>query len=330
MEVRQMSLTRRTLLAAIPGALAVPALHAQEAPFPNRPVTLIAGGSAGGPTDVISRLVAEGMAKDLGQPVVIENIAGTVFSAGRTTQARPDGYTILNTNIGFAASATMYRRLPYSVTESFEPLGLVSEAAMTIVSRPGFPASDIASYLSVMKREGDKLNFAHSGVGSSSHLCAMLLQQAAGALATTVAYRGSAPITTELMAGRVDIFCDQVTNTLPYIRDKRFPAYAVTSDTRVPGLDSLPTMAEAGKPEAAMTTWHGLFAPAGVPEPILDRLSAALRAALREERLRTRFAELITAPASQDRATRDFHRRYHAEEVARWRPVIQAAGTYAD
>ncbi|WP_159350740.1 tripartite tricarboxylate transporter substrate-binding protein [Roseomonas harenae] len=325
-----MSLTRRTLLAAVPGALAAPALHAQETPFPNRPVTLIAGGTAGGPTDVISRLVAEGMAKDLGQPVVIENIAGTVFSAGRTNQARPDGYTILNTNIGFAASATMYRRLPYSVTESFEPLGLVSEAAMTIVSRPGFPAGDIASYLSVMKREGDKLNLAHSGVGSSSHLCAMLLQQAAGTLATTVAYRGSAPITTELMAGRVDIFCDQVTNTLPYIRDKRFPAYAVTSDTRVPGLESLPTMAEAGKPEATMTTWHGLFAPVGVPEPVLDRLSAALRAALREERLRTRFAELITAPASQDRATRDFHRRYHAEEVARWRPVIQAAGTYAD
>ena len=328
-----MSKTRRALLAAIPGAvpgiLAAPALRAQERPFPNRPVTLVAGGSAGGPTDVISRLVAEGMARDLGQPVVIENVAGTVFSAGRAHAARPDGYTVLNTNIGFAASATMYRRLPYSVTGSFEPLGLVSEAAMTVVSRPGFPADDIAGYLAVMRREGDRLNLAHSGVGSSSHLCAMLLQGAAGAAATTVAYRGSAPITTELMAGRVDIFCDQVTNTLPYIRDDRFPAYAVTGEARVPGLD-VPTMAEAGYPGATMTTWHGLFAPVGVPEPILDRLSAALRAALREERLRGRFADLITEPASQERATRAFHRRFHAEEVARWRPVIQAAGTYAD
>jgi len=324
-----MPLSRRATLAAIPAALAAPALRAQEQPFPNRPVTLIAGGSAGGPTDVISRLIAEGMAKDLGQPVVIENIAGTVFSAGRTTQARPDGHTILNTNIGFAASATMYRRLPYSVTESFEPLGLVSEAAMTIVSRPGFPARDIGGYLAVMAREGDGLNLAHSGVGSSSHLCAMLLQQAAGRSATAVAYRGSAPITTELMAGRVDLFCDQVTNTLPYIREGRFPAYAVTGEHRVPGLD-LPTMAEAGRPGATMTTWHGLFAPAGVPEPILDRLSAALRAALREERLRARFTDLITEPATQERATRAFHRRFHAEEVARWRPVIQAAGTYAD
>jgi tripartite-type tricarboxylate transporter receptor subunit TctC len=325
-----MSTTRRTLLAAIPGALAAPALKAQEGSFPNRPVTLIAGGSAGGPTDVISRLVAEGMAKDLGQPVVIENVAGTVFSAGRAAASRPDGYTILNTNIGFAASATMYRRLPYSVTESFEPLGLASEAAMTIVSRPGFPAEDINAYLAVMKREGDKLNLAHSGVGSSSHLCAMLLQQAAGALATTVAYRGSAQITTELVAGRVDVFCDQVTSTLPFIRDNRFPAYAVTSEARVPALPTLPTMAEAGRPGVTMSTWHGLFAPAGVPVPILDRLSAALRAALREERLLSRFADLTTVPATQERATRAFHRRYHAQEVERWRPVILAAGIFAD
>lgn len=196
---------------------------------------------------------------------------------------------------------------------------------MTVVSRPEFPARDIASYLELIRKEGGKLNLANTGLGSSSHLCGMLIQQAAGATATSIAYRGSAQITTELMAGRVDIFCDQITNTMPYIRDKRFPAYAVTSEARVSKLD-VPTMAEAGKPAATMTAWHGLFAPAGVPDAILDRLSAALRAALKEEKLQARFAGLVTAPASQERATRAFHKRFHAEEVARWRTVVQAAG----
>lgn len=321
--------TRRALLAAMPVALAAPAIRAQEG-FPNRPVTLIAGGSAGGPTDVVSRLVAEGMARHLGQPVVVENVAGTVFSAGRARQARADGYTILNTNVGFAASATLYRQLPYSVTESFAPLGLASKAAMMLVSRPGFPAENVVEYAAVMRREGDKLNLAHSGIGSSSQLCAMLLQQSVGAQATAVAYRGSAPITTELMAGRVDIFCDQVTNTLPFIQRNSFPAYAVTSEARVPGIERLPTMIEAGMPAATMTTWHGLFAQAEVPEPIQERLSEALRAALREDRLVSRFADLITAPATQQEATRAWHRRFHAEEVARWRGVVQAAGVYAN
>jgi tripartite-type tricarboxylate transporter receptor subunit TctC len=324
-----MQSTRRGLVAAMPAILAAPALRAQES-YPTRPVTLIAGGSAGGPTDVVSRLVAEGMARHLGQPVVVENVAGTVFSAGRARQARADGYTVLNTNVGFAASATLYRQLPYSVTESFAPIGLASKAAMMLVSRPGFAAETVADYAATMRREGDRLNLAHSGVGSSSHLCAMLLQQAGGAQATTVAYRGSAPITTELMAGRVDIFCDQVTNTLPFIRRRSFPAYAVTSEARVPGIDSLPTMAEAGMPQATMTTWHGLFTQAEVPEPIQERLSEALRAALREERLVSRFTDLITAPATQQEATRDHHRRFHAEEVARWRGVIEAAGVYAN
>ena len=332
-----MAPTRRTILLSMPALLAGVAppprgAHAQDgrADFPARPVTLIAGGSAGGPTDMISRLVAEGMGKDLGQSVVVENIAGTVFSAGRTAQARPDGYTVLVTNVGFAASATLYRQLPYDVVRSFEPLGLVSEAAMTVVTRPGFPAADIGALAEAMRQRGDALNLAHSGVGSASHLCGMLLQQVVGARATAVAYRGSAPITTELMAGRVDLFCDQATSTLGFLRDRKMNGYAVTSEQRLPRLENLPTMAEAGMPAATMNTWHGLFAPAGTPEPVLDRLSAALRAALREERLRARFADQLTAPAPAGRATRDFHRRFHDAEVARWRPVIQAAGVYAD
>jgi tripartite-type tricarboxylate transporter receptor subunit TctC len=322
---------RRMLLAATMSALAAPAVRAQQQPFPNRPVTVVVAFSAGGPTDVIARLVAEGMGRDLGQPVVVENVtgAGGTIGAGRVAQARPDGHTLLIHHIGHASAATLYRKLPYSVTESFAPLGLVSDAAMTLVARPDFPASDLAGFMAEIKKQGDKLTLAHSGLGAANHLCGMLLQHTAGTALTGVVFRGSAPAITDMMAGRIDVFCDQATNTAPFLRDGRIKGYAETLQERVPGLD-LPTTAEAGQPSLLMSTWHGLYAPKGTPPEVQERLSAAIRAALREERLRQRFAELVTAPAADERATPAYHRRFLAEEVARWRPIIQAAGQYAD
>ncbi len=322
---------RRMLLAATMSALAAPAVRAQQPPFPNRPITVVVAFSAGGPTDVIARLVAEGMGRDLGQPVVVENVtgAGGTIGAGRVAQARPDGHTLLIHHIGHASAATLYRKLPYSVTESFAPLGLVSDAAMTLVARPDFPASDLAGFMAEIKKQGDKLTLAHSGLGAANHLCGMLLQHTAGTALTGVVFRGSAPAITDMMAGRIDVFCDQATNTAPFLRDGRIKGYAETLPERVPGLD-LPTTAEAGQPSLLMSTWHGLYAPKGTPPEVQERLSAAIRAALREERLRQRFAELVTAPAADERATPAYHRRFLAEEVARWRPIIQAAGQYAD
>src|SRR5215218_3432613 len=322
---------RRMLLAASMSALAAPAVRAQQQPFPNRPVTVVVAFSAGGPTDVISRLVAEGMAKDLGQPVVVENVtgAGGTIGAGRVAQARPDGHTLLIHHIGHASAATLYRKLPYSVTESFAPLGLVSDAAMTLVARPDFPASDLAGFMAEIKKGGDKLTLAHSGLGAANHLCGMLLQHAAGTALTGVVFRGSAPAITDMMAGRIDVFCDQATNTASFLREGRIKGYAETLPERVPGLD-LPTTTEAGQPTLIMSTWHGLYAPKGTPPEVQERLAGAIRAALREERLRQRFADLVTEPASDDRATPAFHRRFLAEEVARWRPIIQAANQYAD
>jgi tripartite-type tricarboxylate transporter receptor subunit TctC len=322
---------RRMLLAATMSALAAPAVRAQQQPFPNRPVTVVVAFSAGGPTDVIARLVAEGMGRDLGQPVVVENVtgAGGTIGAGRVAQARPDGHTLLIHHIGHASAATLYRKLPYSVTESFAPLGLVSDAAMTLVARPDFPASDLAGFMAEIKKQGDKLTLAHSGLGAANHLCGMLLQHTAGTALTGVVFRGSAPAITDMMAGRIDVFCDQATNTAPFLRDGRIKGYAETLPERVPGLD-LPTTAEAGQPSLLMSTWHGLYAPKGTPPEVQERLSAAIRSALREDRLRQRFAELVTAPAADERATPAYHRRFLAEEVARWRPIIQAAGQYAD
>ena len=319
---------RRSLLAAGAALLTAPAL-AQD--FPSRPITITVPFTAGGPTDVISRLVAEGMAKQLGVAVVVENVtgAGGTIAAARVAQARPDGTTLLMHHIGHATTATLYRSLPYDVERSFAPLGLVSDAAMTLVARPDFPATDLAGFMAELRRQGDKLTLAHSGLGGANQLCGMLLQRAVGKNLTTVVFRGSAPAITDMMAGRIDVFCDQATNTAPFIRDGRVKAYAATLPDRVRGLE-LPTTTEAGVPELVMSTWHGLYAPANTPVEIQERLSAAIRAALKEERLLARFGELVTQPAAEDRVTPAYHRRFLAEEVARWRPIIQEAGQYAD
>jgi tripartite-type tricarboxylate transporter receptor subunit TctC len=325
-------MTRRRILAAAVAAPMLPGLPAlAQNSFPDRPITITVPFTAGGPTDVISRLVAEGMSRDLGQTVVVENVtgAGGTIAAGRVAVARPDGYTLLMHHIGHASTATLYRKLPYDVVESFAPLGIVSDAAMTLVARPDFPASDLAGFMAEIKRRGDGINLAHAGLGGANQLCGMLLQHAAGTAVTTVVFRGSAPAITDMIAGRIDVFCDQATNTAPFIREGRVKAYAVTLPQRVPGLD-LPTTAEAGQPAILMSTWHGLYAPRDTPVAIQQRLSQAIRAALREDRLKQRFADLVTEPAAQDRATPEYHRRFLAEEVQRWRPIIQAANIYAD
>ncbi|MBL6457124.1 tripartite tricarboxylate transporter substrate binding protein BugD [Belnapia sp. T6] len=299
-------------------------------PFPSRPITIVAAGAAGGPTDTITRILADALGRALPQPVVVEAIGGSLVGPQRAAQARPDGYTLLVNNIGFAASATLYRKLPYDVLESFAPLGLVSDAAMTFVAKPGFPATDLRSYIAALREGGDRLNLAHAGLGSAAHLCGVLLQQAAGARATTIAFRGTGPAIAELMAGRLDLLCDQATNTVPFIKDNRIASYAVTSTARLAELPDLPTTTEAGFPALVMTTWHAMYAPAGTPAEVQEALSAALRMAMRDGTLRRRFAELATAPATEERASIAFHRRFLAEEVARWRPIIQAAGAFAD
>ncbi|MDB5314269.1 MAG: Tripartite-type tricarboxylate transporter, receptor component TctC [Rhodospirillales bacterium] len=318
----------RALIAAIPLALMAMTLHAQT--FPSRPITIVVAGAAGGPSDTITRITAEALGRHFNSPVVVESIGGSTPGPLRVSQARPDGYTLLINNIGMAASVTLYRRLPYNPLTSFAPLGLISDAAMTLVTRPDFPAEDMRSVMTTLTARGEELNFATAGLGSASNLCALVVQGAAGARATIVGFRGTAPAIAEVMAGRVDLLCDQATNTAPFIRDGRVRAVAISSATRLEGLPNVPTAAEAGFPSISMSTWHALYAPAGTPEAIQERLSAALRAALADPALRRRFADLLTDVATEERASIAFHRRFLAEEVTRWRPIIEAAGAFAD
>jgi tripartite-type tricarboxylate transporter receptor subunit TctC len=201
---------------------------------------------------------------------------------------------------------------------------------MTVITRLDFPAANLREVMAELGRKGDVINLATAGISSAANLCGLLVQQAAGAKATTVVFRGTAPAIAELMAGRIDMLCDQATNTIPYIRDNRVKVFAVSSAERLAGLPDVPTTTEAGSPSIAMSTWHGLYAPAGTAEAVQERLSAALRAALREERLRRRFADLLTDVPDEARATTSFHTRFLREEIDRWRPIIEAAGQFAD
>lgn len=316
---------RRTALML---AVAAPAL-AQN--YPSQPVTLIVPFAPGGPTDALSRIMVEPFARELGGNVVIENVggAGGTIGANRVANARPDGYTLLLHNIGMATAPTLYRRMPYDTMTAFETIGLVSPVPMTWIGRPDFPGNGFAAMLAFIRERGDRVNVAHAGLGSASQLCATLLQALLRQGVTTIAFRGTGPVFAEIMASRIDLVCDQTTSTTPYITSNRVKAFAITTNARLPSLPDLPTAAEQGTP-FEVTIWHGLYAPRGTPRAIVDRVNTALRATLRDPRLIARMAELGTAPEPEARVTPEAHRAFLEAEIARWRPILTAAGEYAD
>ncbi len=322
----------RRSLAALIAATALAAPASAQAPYPNRPISMVVPFAAGGPTDTVARLTAEAMGRDLGQTVVVENVggAGGTLGAGRVAAARPDGYTILMHHIGMGTTPTLYRRLAYDPVGGFETVGLVTEVPMTILGRKDLGAGDLAGLVELMRTRKDALNLANAGVGSASHLCGLLLQTAIRQQVTTIPYRGTAPAMTDLIGGTVDVMCDQTTNTTEQIKAGAVRAYAVTTRERLATLADLPTVAEAGQPALEVSVWHGIYTPRGTPAAVIERLSVALRAALRDERVVARFAELGTAPVRQDMATPAYHLDYWRRDVAKWQPIIQAAGQYAD
>jgi tripartite-type tricarboxylate transporter receptor subunit TctC len=288
--------------------------------------------AAGGPTDTVGRLIAQVMGAELGQTVVVENVggAGGTLGAQRVAQARPDGYTILLHHIGMATTPTLYRRLAYDPINGFETVGLVTEVPMTLIGRRNLPATNLQELVALVRRERDKLNYANAGIGAASHLCGLLFMKAVDAPMTTVPYRGTGPAMNDLVAGTVDLMCDQTTNTTEQIRAGTVRAFAATTPTRVASLSDLPTAGEAGLPGFEVSVWHGLYTPRATPRPIVDRLNRALVAALRDESIVRRFADLGTAPVAVERATPELHRTFWQEDIAKWRPLIQAAGQYAD
>jgi tripartite-type tricarboxylate transporter receptor subunit TctC len=305
---------------------------AQADPYPSKVITLVVPFAAGGPTDTVARLIAQPMSKALGQTIIVENIggAGGTIAAARVARAAPDGYTIFLHHIGQATSATLYKKLSYNVLNDFETIGLVTPVPMTIVARKDFPAKDIKEFIAYVKANKDKITYGNAGVGAASHLCGMLFMSAIQTEFTTVSYKGTGPAMNDLLGGVFDFMCDQTTNTTGQIKGGKVRAYAVTSKARVPSLPELPTLDESGIKNFEVSVWHGLYAPKGTPKPIVDKVSAALRDALKDATVKQRFADLGTEPEPAARATPDAHRAFLKAEVEKWAPIIRKAGTYAD
>jgi tripartite-type tricarboxylate transporter receptor subunit TctC len=300
--------------------------------YPDGPITMVVPFSAGGPTDTVTRLIAEPMQRELGQQIVVQNVAGAggTLAGTRVANAAPDGYTILIHHIGMSTAPTLYRNLPYDPLTDFETIGLVTEVPMTIIARKDFEPDTLQELIDYVKVNKDTVTYANAGIGAASHLCGMLFMDAIDTQLTTVPYQGTGPAMTDLLGGQVDFMCDQTTNTTGPIQSGGVKAYAVTTGERLENLPDLPTTAEAGLGEFQVGVWHGLYAPAGTPEPIIEKLSAALQTALQDKNVIQQFAKLGTTPVPQDQATPEAHREKLKSQIELWRPIIQEAGVYAD
>ncbi|APV52554.1 hypothetical protein BWI17_19925 [Betaproteobacteria bacterium GR16-43] len=308
------------------------ALVASAQEYPTRAITITVPFAAGGPTDTVTRLVGQSMSKTLGQPIIVENVGGAGGTIGveKVARAKPDGYTLLLMHIGISTSPSLYRNLRYDPVKDLEPVGLVTDVPMTFIGKKDFPPKDMKELITYVKANKDKVTYANAGVGAASHLCGMLFMSAVGVDLTTVPYKGTGPAMTDLMGGQVDFMCDQTTNTTPQIKGGKVKAYAVTTKTRVASLPELPTMEEAGLKGFEVGIWHGIWAPKGTPKAVIDKLTAALQAALKDPSIIAKFAELGTEPVPQPRATPAALDAHLKSEIAKWAPIIKKAGIYAD
>lgn len=303
---------------------------AQE--FPNRVVTMVVPFAAGGPGDVIARLIAGAMSQKLGQQIIVENSlgAGGTIGTHRVAKAAPDGYTILLMHVGQATSVSLYRKLPYDPVNDFEKIGLVTDVPMILVARPDYPPRDLKELIAYVREHGDKVLFAHSGIGSAAHLCALVFMNATGATMTLVPYKGGGPALNDVMGGHIDFYCDPATGPTPLIQAGKLKSYGVTTKARLVTLPDLPTTEEAGFPKIEVSTWYGLYAPRGTPKPIIDKLTSALQAALVDPAVVSRFGELSMTPVNRERATPEALDAFLKDEVAKWAPIIKEAGVRAD
>jgi len=302
--------------------------------FPEREIKMVVPFTAGGPTDVVARTMAEAMRKALNSPVVVENMpsAGGILAPGSVARAKPDGYTILIHHIGMSTSPALYRKLQYNALTDFEYIGLINEVPMTFIARKDFPAANMKEFISLVKKDPKRWNVADAGLGAASQLCGLLFQSAIGVELVTIPYKGTAPAMADLMGGQVDFMCDQTTNTTNRIKDGSVKGYAVTSKTRLKtdGLSQLPTVAESGLRNFEVSIWHGFYAPKGTPKPVLDKLNEALNAALKDPEVIKRFDSLGTEPVSPEKATPAFHQAFLKSQIDLWGPIIRAGGKFAD
>jgi tripartite-type tricarboxylate transporter receptor subunit TctC len=322
------SILSRVIVAAM--ALAFAALPASaQSDYPRQPITLIVPFAAGGPTDVISRIIGEHMSRTLGQPIIIENVvgAGGTTASTRAARATPDGYTIEMGHMGtHAASVALYPNLAYKPDTDFAPIGLVAGTPVLILGKKDFAPKDLKDFVTYVKANVDKLNMAHAGVGSVSFTTCLLLNSILGVKPTSIPFNGTGPALTALIAGQVDYMCDQIVNIVQQVQSGQIKAYAIGTPERSPALPNVPTTKEAGLPEFQAQAWNALFAPKGTPQPVLDKLSDALDKALDDEQTRKRLLELGSVLPDKAGRSQQALASLVKSEIDRWTPIIKAAG----
>jgi tripartite-type tricarboxylate transporter receptor subunit TctC len=296
--------------------------------YPSRPITMIVPFSAGGPGDVIARILGTAMSTPLKHSFVIENVvgAGGTLGTNRVAKAAPDGYTLLLMHVGQATAPALYAKLPFDPVGDFAMIGLVTDVPIILVARPNFPAKDLKELVERIRSEGDKMTMGNVGLGSASQLCGLMFMSATDTKLASVFYKGGGPALNDVIAGHIDVYCDPATGPTPHIQSRTIKGYAITSKQRVPTLPDVPTSAEAGVPAFDVTTWYGLYAPRGTPKPVVAALVAALQTALRDPALIGRFGELSMTPVEQERATPEALEAFLKAEIDKWGRIIKKAG----
>ena len=324
----------KTLRIAAVAALVLGANTAaiSEIAYPEKPVILVVPFAAGGPTDVVARMIAVPMGKALGQSVLIENTvgAGGTIASTRVARAAPNGYTIYLHHMGMATAPALYRKLSFDPLKDFEYIGQVVDVPMTLLARKDFPANNFNELLAYVKTNKDKVSLANAGLGAVSHLCGLMFMSQIGVELTTVPYKGTGPAMNDLLGGQVDLLCDQTTQTVPMIKEGRIKVFGVTTLKRLGSLPDVATLDEQGLKGFEVKAWHGMYAPKGTPAPVIDKLNAALRVAMLDPMVKQRLSDLSSDIVPQDKMTSAGLRIHLESEIAKWAPVIKKAGIYAD
>ena len=323
------------------GALCVPCLAAcllaaatVSAPaqtYPSKPITVVVPFAAGGPSDVVARIVTDHMGKTLGQSMVIENVAGAggTLGSARVAAAQPDGYTLLAGAMGsHVAAPVLTPNIKYDPVRDFEPIGFTAHAPAVIVARKDFPAKDLREFVDYLKKNGASVTQAHGGIGASSHMACLLFTSEAGLKPTPVAYRGTGPAMNDLVGGHVDFLCEQAVSVAQQIGAGTVKAYAVSSNERLAALPDVPTAKEAGV-DYQMSIWAGIFAPRGTRQEIVDSLAAALDKALDDPAVAKRLADLGGSIPAKDERTPAKFESFVKAEIARWSPILKEANVGA-
>lgn len=309
-------------------ALLATSIAANAQSYPNRPVTIVVPVSAGGPTDVLARTMAERMSSSLGQRVLVENVTGAAGNIGvsRVARANPDGYTI---GIGLTSThvfnGAIYH-LPFDAVNDFEPVALIASNPQFIISKKAVPAKTLPELIAWLKDRPGSATMATIGVGSPAHIAGVLFQKVTGTQFQFVPYRGGAPGMQDLLAGQVDLMIVQPSLALPQMKAGNIRAYAVTASTRSPSAPELPSVDEAGAPGLHIAIWHGFWAPKGTPAQIVARLNAAVREALSNPAVRQRFAAMGQEIPLPDQQNPEALRSLQKTEITRWWPIIKTAG----